>query len=253
VRQRLWWVALGVGAYLAFTLASFPAATAYRWFAPRELALAGVEGTLWSGRAAAGAVANVAVQDIRWTLRPWMLLLGRVAAEGEARLADGFVSTHVTATPSRLELADLRASTSLTTLSRALPISGARGLANLSLDRLVLENGRPSAVAGKLRVQQLEVVPFISMGRQAQLLPLGDYDVVLGDDQNGKLVATIKDAGGPLEVGGTVTFDAARKYVIDALIKPRDGANADLVQGLNAMTPEPDTAGRRHLQLEGSL
>ena len=53
--MKLWhWLALGIGAYLAFALSSFPAGTAYAWFAPAGLQLEGLEGTLWSGRAAAG-------------------------------------------------------------------------------------------------------------------------------------------------------------------------------------------------------
>src|SRR5690606_2720287 len=50
--NRYAWIALGLGAYIAFTLSSFPATAAYRWFAPETLRMAGIEGTVWSGRAA---------------------------------------------------------------------------------------------------------------------------------------------------------------------------------------------------------
>src|SRR5690606_17260484 len=51
MRGKGLWLALGIGAYAAFLLARFPAG-ASSWFAPDTVRLAGVDGTLWSGRAA---------------------------------------------------------------------------------------------------------------------------------------------------------------------------------------------------------
>ena len=99
--SRWSWLALGVGAYIAFTLVKFPAGTALRWFAPPGVALAGVAGTLWSGSAATCTVAGFTVEALRWDLRPASLLLGRLSAAVEARIPDGFVSGNITASPGR--------------------------------------------------------------------------------------------------------------------------------------------------------
>src|SRR5262245_6777940 len=93
-----WW-AVGVGAYVAFTLATFPAATALRWFAPHGVTFAGVAGTLWSGSAASCSAQGLTVEQVRWQTRPLQLLLGRVVASVEARIPDGFVSGVVPASP----------------------------------------------------------------------------------------------------------------------------------------------------------
>ena len=247
------WLAVGVGAYLAFTLSSFPAGVAYAWFAPPDLELAGVEGTFWSGRAAGGNVGELSLREIRWRVHPWQLLLGRIAAEVRAQLTDGFVSAEVKATRSRVELSDVRASTSLPALLRNVPLLAAmRGDASLSLTKLEIDNGWPTKVVGELKLARLETVPLISSGARVKLVPIGDY-VVRFVDGAGGLHATFNDTGGPLEVSGTLVVDGARAFTLDCLIKPRADAPQELVDGIKAQTADPDAEGRFHLTQIGSL
>ena len=246
-----WW-AVGFGAYVAFTLATFPAGTALRWLAPPEVAFAGVAGTLWSGSAASCSVNGFTAEAVRWRVRPAALFLGRISANVEARIPDGFVSGNVTASPSSVQFSELRAATSLPALVGVLPVRGMRGQATVALDLLVLENGWPATAVGELKLAGLETLPLISDGSGAYV-PLGDYTVSFVPAADGRLAATFVDNGGPLEVGGTASLDASRAYVIDALIEPRVGAPEMLVEGLRIMTAEPDAEGRRHLNLSGSL
>ena len=252
--NRWSWVALGVGvgAYVAFTLAAFPAATAYRWFGREPVRLAGIEGTVWAGRAKLGSVADLPLSDIRWRVHAWPLVLGRVTADLEARLTDGFISGHVAATPSAVEVTQLKASTSLPTLRAVLPVQNMRGLASAELSRLRLVHGWPTAVVGRLRLADLQVPP---LGQPtAQLVALGNYEITCDDDTPADgLSAMFHDTGGPLEVTGTLALDANRAYTLDSLIKPRSDASTMLVQGLAIMTAEPDAQGRRKLTLTGSL
>lgn len=253
--MKLWhWLAVGVGAYLAFTLSAFPAATAYAWFAPRGVELAGIEGTFWSGRAAGGAVADLPLHDVRWRVSAWQLLLGRVAADLRAQLDDGFVSARVKATRNRVQLSDVRASASLPTLRNVLPLAGVRGAASLTLSALDIDlaKGWPTKAVGELKVAQLETPPLLPSGPRGKLVPLGDYAVRFVDGTAG-INATFNDTGGPLEVSGTLALDAARAYKIDALIKPRADAPQELVDGLKAMTADPDAEGRRALTWTGTL
>ena len=250
--SRWSWAALGLGAYIAFTLATFPAGTALRWFAPPGAAFAGVAGTLWSGSAASCSVGGFTAEALSWRLRAGPLLLGRISADVEARIPDGFVSGSVTASPSRLQLSGLRAATSLPALGNVLPVSGMRGQASVTLESLVLENGWPSAVTGELKLAALEAMPLISDG-SGSLLPLGDYTVTFTPAPAGQVAARVVDNGGPLEVAGTVSLDAARNYTIDVLVEPRAGAPELLVEGLKIMTADPDAEGRRRLNLTGSL
>jgi general secretion pathway protein N len=253
--MKLWhWLALGIGAYLAFALSSFPAGTAYAWFAPAGIQLQGLEGTLWSGRAAAANVGELSLHDVRWNVHAWQLLLGRLAADLRAQLDEGFVAAQVKATRSHVSLSEVRASTSLPTLRAVLPVGGVRGEANLTLSALELDVAKawPTKVVGDLKLLQLETVPFSLGGPRGKLVPIGNYAVRFTDGA-GPVNATFNDTGGPLEVSGTLAVNAARGYKIDGLIKARADAPQELVDGLNVMTSEPDAEGRRRLTLSGSL
>lgn len=251
---KLWhWLAVGIGAYLAFTLSSFPAATAYAWLAPPGLQLVGIEGTLWSGRAAGGSVGDLALRDVRWRVHASQLLLGRVAADLRAQLDDGFVSGQAKATRGRVQLSEVRASTSLPTLRNVLPLAGIRGAASVKLSALDIDlaKGWPTRVVGDLTLAQLETPPLIPTGLR-KVVPLGDYVVHFLDGTAG-INATFNDTGGPLEVTGKLALNATRGYTLDGLIKPRADAPQELVDGLKIMTADPDAEGRRRITLTGSL
>lgn len=252
MNNRWSWLALGIGAYLAFTLSTFPAGTAVRWFVPPQAVLNGIQGTVWSGSAVSGTIGGLPVQDVRWRLRAWMLLTGRVGANVEARLADGFVNTGVTASTSRVQFNDLRGGTSLATLATVLPVRGIRGQASVALSLLEVENGWPVHVLGELKLAAVEVAPFVPKG-SSNMVPLGDYTVTFGEAPPRGIAARFIDNGGPLEVAGTVVVNPAREYTFDALIKPRAGAPAQLVEGLKLMTADPNADGRYRLTLTGSL
>lgn len=248
MKNRWSWLALGVGAYLAFALSTFPAGTAVSWFVPAPVALNGIQGTVWSGSAASGTIGGLLVQDVRWHVRAWTLLTGRVGANVEARLADGFLNTGITASTSRVQFNDLRGGTSLATLALMLPVRGMRGQASVALSSLELENGWPEHILGELKLAALEIA-----NGNSNSVPLGDYTVTFGEAPARSIAARFVDNGGPLEVAGTLVVNPAREYTFDALIKPRSGAPQQLVDGLNVMTAEPNSDGRRRLTLTGSL
>jgi hypothetical protein len=250
--SRWSWLALGVGAYLAFVLTMFPASTALKWFGPAGMTAVGVQGTLWSGSAASCSVGGVAAEAVRWQVRAWALLLGRLSANVEARIPDGFVTTDVAVSLGGLRFSELRAATSLPALAALLPVTGMRGQASATLESLELDAGWPTSAVGELKLARLEAAPFIPDGSGA-LLPLGDYTLTFVEAPDGQLAARFVDNGGPLEVSGSVTIDAARAYTLDALLEPRPDAPSALVEGLKYMTADPDAEGRRRLTLTGSL
>lgn len=249
--SRFSWLALGFGAYAVFAVATLPAGTLYRWFAPDTLRLSDISGTVWTGRAALGSVPGLPLHDLQWRLDGWPLLLGRVSGHVEARLADGFVNADATASRGGIVLRHVQASTSLPTLRKLLPIRATQGLVSLSLDRLRLVDGFPTDVIGNVQIDKLRVAPLVA-GKNAGLIPLGNYAVKFSDDA-GAVAATIRDTGGPLEVAATLRLTKDRAYKLAGRLRPRADASDELVQGLNLMTGEPDAKGFRHFNLDGSL
>jgi general secretion pathway protein N len=255
MRRWQWW-ALGAAAYVIILLALFPAQVAYR-FAPQTqlVQLGGIEGTLWSGRAAIVSVAGLRLRELRWELSPWGLLLGRLRGDLDARLEEGFIDTRFDISPATVRLIDLNAGTALTTLANTEILgylNGMSGQASLALERLVLRDGWIADVRGQLRVAGLAVPPLLPTLGSA-VIALGNYEVQLSSGDADTVLAQFKDAGGPLGVSGTLTLNARREYRLDGRIQARPEAAPELLQGIELMTGEPDATGYRPLLLSGSL
>jgi hypothetical protein len=250
--MKLWhWVALGIGAYFAFAVSSFPAGTAYAWFAPAGSTARRARGHAWSGRAAAGNVGNLSLRDVRWSLHAWQLLLGRVAADLRAQLDEGYVAAHVKASRSHVSLSEVRRAPLLSTLRAVLPISGLRGEANLTLSALELDVAKawPTKVVGDLKLLQLETTPLSLTGPRGKLFPIGNYGAPSeGPGRSTRRSTTPGAARGLGHAGGH-----AARLLPRRLIKPRADAPQELVDGLNVIASEPDAEGRRRLMLNGSL
>ena len=246
------WVTLAVGAYVAFTIAFFPASVAYRWFAPDEVRLAGVEGTLWSGQAALGSVGEFGLHDIQWELQPWSLLLARLSGQVQTRFSGGFLDTGIRVGVGGTSFTQLRAATSLATLSNVLPIRGTRGQASVDFAELVLRDGWPVGAVGELRLGEVAVPPLVPAGNGG-LIALGNYNVTFSDASGEALAGTFSDQGGPLEVTGSLRLDPNRDYLIEGVVRARADADVALTQGLEFMTGEPDASGMRTFSLAGSL
>jgi general secretion pathway protein N len=250
--SKLSWVALGIGAYLAFTLSRFPAAVAYRWFAPPNIILNEVSGTVWSGSADTGRLEGIDLGGLRWRIAAPALLIGRLSVEFEARLNDGFVQGGLTAGLAGLRFTNLSLATTLQNLRGLAPIYAARGEVSAAIDTLEIEAGWPVTAVGEIRIGNLEVAPLLTTG-SAALIPLGSFVAVLQERQTGTISAALRDAGGPLELAGSAELTADRSYEIDGQLRPRADAADELIQGVQFMTSEPDAEGWRRITLTGSL
>jgi general secretion pathway protein N len=254
--NRLPWIALAFGAYLAFLLSQFPAATAIRWFAPSALRAAGVSGTIWSGGAALASVPGLPLRDLEWELGRLPLVIGRLSGRVSARLADGFIDSEFAApiwavSSGSIALRQTRFSTSLSTLRGLLPISGITGQASATFERIAISDGWPRNAVGSLRLSDLQVEPFAGAG--TSMIRLGEYEVTFQETNSPTVAAAFRDTGGPLEVVGTLSLSPNREYVLEGSLTPRANAQRELVQGLSIMLPEPDENGRRSFSFPGSL
>jgi general secretion pathway protein N len=246
------WLGLALGVYLIATLASFPAATAYHWFAPDELRLAGIDGTVWRGRATLGSVSRLSVEDVQWQISPWSLVTGTIAGRVELRLADGFASTRFSIGRNAIRASELQATTSVTTLSRLVPLGDVRGLVSVQLAEIELRQLWPVRAVGQIRLANLEV-PAIVPGGTGGLVPLGNYLVSLSPGADATLAGSFEDEGGPLEISGSLHVTPEKAYEISGLVLARPEAPRELVQSLDFFAGAADSSGRRPFGLSGSL
>lgn len=225
-------IALGVGAYLAITVTSFPASVAVKWFAPANVNLALVDGSIWRGTAEYGSVNGFAISDLRWRLRPLALLTGKLSASVETRFADGFANGQVSIAGSRLEFADLVASARLEPFREMIGFGAVAGGVSLELASLELVDGVPVTAAGTLRVSELGGPPPIPVAG-VRFVPVGSFQARIAPDNGAGVVAQVTDEGGPLELDGTFRVTADRSWEYRARVKPRADASELLVNGLS--------------------
>jgi hypothetical protein len=252
VSKKVWLVILGLNAYLAFTITQFPAAIAYRWFAPPDLSLAGVEGTIWSAQIRSGSVGQFSFENLKWELHPSQLFLLRLAGELEADFLGGFVNTRISFSGNETKLTSLRGGTTIAALKNVLPIRGTKGQINLALEEVSFVDGWPVYALGIVNLENVAVPPLVPMGND-DLIQLGNHRINFNEVLGGGLGGVFSDQGGPIEASGSWTLDLNQSFLIQGILQARPSADAALIQGINFMTGEPDAAGNRKFSFAGSL
>lgn len=241
------WIALVASAYLAFTAALFPASIAYRWFAPDDIRLSGVQGTVWSGQAALGSAGALGLNDIRWQARPWSFLLARPGAHVEASLGNGFLRADIGVGANEIVVSGLTASFSVSALEAVIPVGAIRGELSVLLDEMVLVGNWPVSATGELRLGQLTVPSLLG----GESFNLGNYVVTLSGSDG--LHGEFEDRGGPLQVRGSVELSPEGGYEFQGFVQTRPEAAVELTRGLELMTGVPDETGMRPFSFTGTI
>jgi general secretion pathway protein N len=235
---------LGLLAYAVFLVCTLPAeraAAMVRKQAP-QLQLAGVTGTVWSGRAATLQYRTQRLSRFKWRLNPLALVLGRIefdiAFDGEgrtgtatvARRFDGSLVLNEVAV--RLPVAELGGPLSLT------------GLLEVKLDELTAKDGMIQSATGELHLLQAAVTEPVAQ-------KLGDFSAKISTEAAG-IKAQVRDEGGPLQLEGTLRLINDGSYQLHAKAVVRDPQQTMLQQVLRAAgRQEPD--GRVALEYNGRL
>ena len=238
----------GFAALLVSLIALLPARVAFGVLGLPAEAASGFSGTVWSGTAQRLAVGGVTLGPVRWSARPLRLLQGQAAALVEATLPDGFLNgTVALGAGGKVSISDLEAAAPIAMLA---PAAGG-GQVAARFARLAIKAGRVETAVGTLKVAGV-LLPIPTAGRQ---LGPGTYAVEFDTESLGPdepLTGLLTDAGGPLEIAGTVKFTPPRSYEITGQAKPRPEAPPELRNALQMLGPA--TADGAHtLSLAGSF
>lgn len=248
------WAVIAAVLFFVFLLLTVPARHAWGWLGGGQLAVQGIEGSLWSGRVARLAHPAFPVGPLAWRWRPQALLLGRLeyqvflqsgAGGGELRAGRGlFAGRYIAAAHLSLPAAELarRAPLELVTLA---------GDFQIDIDELRLSPAGSTdgigALHGVLVWRDAEIV-------RPNPMRLGQVQMRIGL-REGRIVGTLDNGGdesGPLELSGELSIGADRRYRLDALLKPRANADAPMREALGLLGA-PDARGRYRLQYSGSM
>ncbi|WP_163932234.1 type II secretion system protein N [Paraferrimonas sp. SM1919] len=247
--SKVKWIVLAIVVYLVFLLASFPAQFITNNLKLKNISFNGVTGTLWSGASSSIAIDNISIEQVSWTLNPWSLLTGELAAEmkfgkfnsklkGQLKMAYGLNGAKLQDLQFEAPLAQLVAGKKLLLNSK---LSGA-----LSVDIAEFSQGQPwcMQLAGDIKVQQLQVNNGFGQ------FPLGNVQAVLSCKQGNVNLAIAENHN---QLGLQAQLQVTDKqYKVVGSIGVTSEQPEKLRQGLT-MLGKPDVNGRYQIDYQGKL
>jgi hypothetical protein len=258
MRRKYLFSGIGIASFALFTIAYIPASTLTNQLnervserMPGNIRIGGVEGTLWNGYIHSLDINGWQLRDTSWNLNPAALLLGRLSASIVTSIADSEITANASISMSgAISVRNLEAAGPIFPIAALfnLPVTGGRYQVQLSA--LDITDAWPTSLVGSGRVTG---VPLNFRGDTSG--PTGNYAVVFNAEtvpEDGQLSGTLSDDGGPVEIGGKIVLTPPMNYELQAKVKARPGAPAEITQALTfAGAVGPD--GRREISMAGSL
>jgi general secretion pathway protein N len=240
----------GLLVYVIALIIHFPAQRAYaHWqaseHASRDFALAGISGSVWSGRADEAVIRGQRLQDLEWTLRPWALLSGQVGVDWRFQVNDGYGqgATRLGLDGS-VRFASLEGklpATQLASLARAAAVRPS-GEVNFNLNDVYWDGQQLRSAQGRIVWNGAGINLF-------KPLTLGDLAVQL-DTKDDAVQGVLSDGGGPLSAEGLLTLSANGAYQFSGRFAARN--DKDLAQALRTMG-RPGADGKVAVKQSGTL
>ncbi len=235
----------GLIVFTGVLVVTFPARVAFNWFAPPDMHLSGISGSVWNGAAVEGLAAGAYVQDISWRLKPASIFSGQIEFTTSSRPASGTLAADVAISlDGSLTLSDVSGRIPLDLIHPAFQQNRISGDVSLSFSTVVMRNGVPVDVNGEITVTNF-FVPELSSAS------LGDYTASVLQTEDG-ISAAIEDTSGVLDVTATVTLSADNVYQVLGEVAARPAAPPSITQQLQLLG-SPDARGFRPFRFEGSL
>jgi general secretion pathway protein N len=236
---------VGTVTFLIGVIVLFPARVAYQWASPPGVAIAGIEGTVWSGRAQEAEVAGLYLRNIGWRVKPLAFFTGKLGLALEADTASGFVNADVAlGLGGRATLENVTASLSLRTLQQIVGMPGLDGAASARFQRLEFENGLPIAANGELEVVDVKV-PIVHRS------PLGGFRAEFFTQDTG-IVASVEDADAVVDLAGSLSLGLDRTYQFIGQVAATNETPNDLREQMRFLGT-PNDRGMYEIRLEGQL
>jgi general secretion pathway protein N len=244
MQRRSGLILVAVATGIIALVATFPARIAYKWVSSPLLAMSGVSGTVWSGKAREFSTNGVYLRDLEWRSHPLKLLTGKLAYSVSGSPVSGFFESDIAI--------GLSGTTTLTNLSGAIPLQmiegaanvpGLRGEASLQFERLRLDAGRAVALEGTITIANL-IVPMVHRGS------LGGYKAEFFT-QNDGIVASVEDTDGVVDLAGSLQLKPDGSYSFLGQVVAKPGTPDALRQQMRFLGPANER-GQQEIRLEGA-
>ncbi|RYY73573.1 MAG: type II secretion system protein N [Gammaproteobacteria bacterium] len=203
--NKNFWISLGVIVWLYVVISNFPAIwAAYAFTRGGDVAMSGVTGTIWNGRASLASMkikdADRAIGQLTWKLSPLSLFTFKLCAQVTTQMDnqdfDGYVCYKG---KNSLSLKKASGNFPAALVQPMIPLA-IDGQFSFNLDNLNVEKGQIKAVHGKTSWLNAKIY------NGANWMPLGNVAADLIEDGKNGLSAHVADVGGPVHLDLVTIF-----------------------------------------------
>ena len=250
------WIPLGVALFLIFVISSIPAIWgAYALTRGTGVALSGVTGTVWNGRASLASVRTTdqeySLGQLSWSLSPLSLLTLSPCAHVTTKLnLQQFEGEVCSGTGGKLRVSDADVSLSAALVQGRIPVP-IQGQLSAHIDELDVRGNILQKLKGKLTWNGARV------NTGANWLDIGSYAAELSDNGKNGVKAKFFQLTGPVDVNLQIELTApAGGKVTGELAAPKaffEGANAIDMLAMFSQEDRVDEQGKTHYRVDVNL
>lgn len=221
-RKRLITVGLVVG--FVGLLLLFPARVAYQWFAPPQVVMSGISGTVWQGQAREATVDGFYLRDLSWRFKPLTLFTAKLGLSIDTRFASGFASGDVAVGFSTVKARNLQANLPISAIKTAAAFGATGGSVSADIAELVVDDGLPVVADGTLEIAGL-MLPMV------QREPIGGFKAEMFTTDSG-ISASIEDTAAVIDLAGSLQLANDGAYEFNAQIGASERTSPQLREQL---------------------
>lgn len=245
-------ILLAVGSYLLFTLSMVPASKVLSLAnstQPLPVKVYGISGNLWNGRAQQVIVpGQPAIDNLHWTVNPLSLLLAQLSTDFNASIKNQNITGEFSVNAlGRLQGSDIRARIDGAVMQQLLrlPMGELGGVFNFNVRSVELQQTALPILDASLSWKNASLTLMDTVN-------LGHIDLQISPQDDGRLLASISNKQGDLQLSGDATIDAGKNYTINLRMTPQPGTARNITQSLGMFSRrQPD--GSYLLSRKGNL
>ncbi|WP_049723157.1 type II secretion system protein N [Gilvimarinus polysaccharolyticus] len=249
--SKIYWILLAVICWLVFVIVQIPASWGgYMMTRNGALALTGISGTVWHGRASMASISidgrDYSLGELSWNLHPMSLLKLSPCADISTNLERQQVSGTA--------CAGLNNKLTLSNADISVPASLVQGLP----DNIEIA-GQVSAHIKSLELKQQTLLALAGniswsaarLNNGQRWLNLGAFAAELSATDSGAILAEVFSLEGPIDLKGNVTMPLAGGVIIDVDFTLSDSFSTDVqANQWLPMIATPLDNGRQQIQMQ---
>ncbi|WP_445946898.1 type II secretion system protein N [Shewanella sp.] len=244
-------IILAVALYLIFLVVYLPT----KWLVsiaplPANVSLSGVTGSVWNGQIDLVQIGPRQIEQLKWQLSPWALLLGQANVDinlgNRATAVSGKADVSWSLSGVKVQGLRFDAPNSFLIAGARLPF-GTQIQGEVSLMVADFIQGKPwcEQLSGKLFLNHAD------MKNQFGEYPLGNMALAL-ICQDGQVAVSMTEADNKLGISGLILLGADNSIKVTAKVKATDGQPQDMRNSL-AYLGKPDSQGYYPVNYQGRL